>query len=101
MKPNAKAPGIRRRGVLAGLGLAALFAASPAHLPDTDVKQIQGRLRRAESSPHAFVEDVFVPPHVVKTVPEHVDEVGVVAVYARHPNRDGYSWRAVRISAAS
>lgn len=78
-----------------------LFAASPAHLPDTDVKQIHGRLRRAESSAHAFVEDVFVPPHVVKTVPEHVDEVGVVAVYARHPKKEGYSWRAVRISAAS
>jgi hypothetical protein len=78
-----------------------LFAASPAHLPDKDVKQIQGRLRRAESKPHAFVEDVFVPPHMVKTVPEHIDEVGVVAVYARHPVKEGYSWRAVRVSAAS
>lgn len=78
-----------------------LFAASPAHLPDTDVKKIQGRLRRAESSAHAFVEDVFVPPHVLKTVPEHVDEVSVLAVYARHPKKAGYSWRAVRISAAS
>lgn len=77
-----------------------LFAVSSAHLPDTDVKQIQGRLRRAESSAHAFVEDVFVPPPVVKTVPEHVDEVSVVAVYARHPKKDGYSWRAVRISAS-
>jgi tetratricopeptide (TPR) repeat protein len=78
-----------------------LFAACPDQLPDTDVKQIQGQLRRAESSAHAFVEDVFVPPHVVKTVPEHIDKVGVVAVYARHPKKDGYGWRAVRISAAS
>ncbi|MBJ7574540.1 tetratricopeptide repeat protein [Luteimonas sp. MC1828] len=77
------------------------YGVGPAPLPDIDVKQIQGRLRRAESMAHAFVEDVFVPPHVVETVPEHVDEVGVVAVYARHPKREGYSWRAVRISAAS
>jgi hypothetical protein len=48
---------------------------------------------------HAFVDDVFVPPHVLQTVPAHVDEVGVVAVYARHPKKEGYSWRAVRISA--
>lgn len=78
-----------------------LFAPRPSPLPDTDVKQIQGRLRRAESMAHAFVEDVFVPPHVVQSVPEHVDDVGVVAVYARHPKKEGYSWRAVRISAAS
>lgn len=78
-----------------------LFAVRPSPLPDTDVKQVHGRLRRAESKTHAFVEDVFVPPHVVKTVPEHVEEVDVVAVYARHPTKEGYSWRAVRISAAS
>jgi tetratricopeptide (TPR) repeat protein len=78
-----------------------LFAARPSSLPEMDVKQIQGRLRRAESRTHAFVEDVFVPPYVVKTVPEQIDEVGVVAVYARHPKKEGYSWRAVRISAAS
>ena len=78
-----------------------LFAARPSPLPETDVKQIQGRLRRAESKAHAFVEDVFVPPQVMDTVPEHVDEVGVVAVYARHPKKEGYGWRAVRISTAS
>ena len=90
-----------RMATNAKTGRVDLFAASAAPLPDTDVKLVQGRLRRAESSAHAFVEDVFVPPHVVKTVPEHVDEVGVVAVYARHPKREGYSWRAVRISPAS
>lgn len=74
------------------------FAASPAPLPNADVKQIQGRLRRADKG-HGFVDDVFVPPHVVKTVSEQVDEVGVVAVFARHPKK-GHSWQAVRISAA-
>ena len=78
-----------------------LFTVSPAQLPDADVKRIQGRLHRAEAAAHAFVEDVFVPPHVVKAIPENVDEVGVVAVYARHPKREGYSWRAVRISPAN
>lgn len=75
-----------------------VFAAKPAPLPDVDVKQIQGRLRRADSKGHGFVDDVFVPPNVVKTVSEKVDEVCVVAVYARHPEK-GHSWRAIRISA--
>lgn len=75
------------------------FAARPAPLPDADVKQIQGRLRRVDSKGYGFVDDVFVPPHVVNTVSEKVDEVGVVAIYARHPEK-GYGWRAVRISAA-
>jgi len=78
-----------------------LFAASPAHLPDADVKQIQGKLQRTEFKPHALVEDVYVPSHLVKTVSKQVNEVRVVAVYARLPKKDEYGWRAVRISVAS
>jgi hypothetical protein len=36
---------------------------------------------------------------LVKTVGEEVEDVGVVAVYARHPEK-GYGWKALRISAA-
>lgn len=73
------------------------FSARPARLPEVDVKQIQGRLRRADGKGHGFVDEVFVPSHVVKTVPSEVDEVGVLAVFAPHPEK-GHSWRAVRIS---
>ena len=75
------------------------FAVKPAPLPDVDVKHVQGRLRRADGKGHGFVDDVFVPPHVVKTVPAEVDEVGVLAVLAPHSEK-GHSWRAVQISAA-
>lgn len=78
---------------------ASTFAAEPAPLPDADVKEIQGRLRRADSKGYGFVDDVFVPPHVLKTLPDDVDEVGLLAVFAPHPEK-GHSWRAVRISAA-
>lgn len=80
-------------------GRVSAFAARPALLPESDVKQIQGRLKRAEPKEHGFVDDVFVHPQLMKAVAPDVVEVGVLAVYSRHPER-GYSWRAVRISAA-
>jgi hypothetical protein len=75
------------------------FAANPGPLPDADVKQIHGRLQRVDSQEHGFVDDVFVPPSLVKTVPAEVDEVAVIAILSPHPKK-GHSWRAVRISAA-
>ena len=76
-----------------------VFAARPASLPASDVKQIHGRLLRATGKEHGLVDDVYVPSHLVKTVGEEVEDVGVVAVYARHPEK-GYGWKALRISAA-
>lgn len=75
-----------------------LFAARPSPLPEVDVKRIHGQLRRIQDKAHAFMEDIFVPPHLVESLPGNVDQVEVLAVYARHPKREGYSWRAVRIS---
>lgn len=75
------------------------FAAQPAPLPEFDIKQIRGRLKRPKPKEHGFVDDVFIHPELMKSVAEDVVEVGILAVYSRHPER-GYSWRAIRISAA-
>jgi tetratricopeptide (TPR) repeat protein len=75
-----------------------LFAVEPGPRPDADVKVTTGHLKRNPKG-FAFVDDAFVPPFVVETVPPEVDTVVAVLVYAKHPKEDRYGWRAVAISA--
>lgn len=76
-----------------------LFAVEPGPRPENDVKLVQGRLRRNPKG-FAFVDDAFVPPHVVETIACDVDDVAALIVYAKHPTKDEYSWRAIKMSAA-
>jgi len=76
-----------------------LFAVEPGPRPDADVKVTTGHLNRNPRG-FAFVDDAFVPPFMVKTVSPEVDTVVAVLVYAKHPRKDQYGWRAVAISAA-
>lgn len=76
-----------------------LFAVEPGPRPDADVKMTTGNLKRNPKG-FAFVDDAFVPPFMVETVPPEVDTVVAVLVYAKHPKEDRYGWRAVAISAA-
>ena len=76
-----------------------LFAVEPGPRPDADVKVTTGHLKRNPKG-FAFVDDAFVPPFMVETVPPEVDTVVAVLVYAKHPKEDRYGWRAVAISAA-
>jgi len=76
-----------------------LFAVEAGPVPDSDVKLVRGRLRRNQKG-FAFVDDAFVPPHVVETIACDVDDVAALIVYAKHPTKDEYSWRAVKLSSA-
>jgi hypothetical protein len=76
-----------------------LFAVEAGPVPDNDVKLVRGRLRRNPKG-FAFVDDAFVPPHIVETIANDVDDVAALIVYAKHPTKDDYSWRAVKLSAA-
>ena len=75
------------------------FAFEPGPRPDVDVKVITGHLKRSPNG-SAVVEDAFVPPFMVETVPTEVDTVVAVFVYAKRPKEDRYGWRAVVVSAA-
>lgn len=74
-----------------------VFAIEPGPAPEQDVKRVHGTMRRAEGKGHGFVDDVFVPPPVVKDVPDDVGVVSGIAVYAPHPKK-GHSWRAITLS---
>lgn len=76
-----------------------LFAVEPGPRPDVDVKVTTGHLKRSPKG-FAFVDDAYVPPFLVETVPPEIDTVDAVMVYAKHPKEDRYGWRAVAISAA-
>jgi hypothetical protein len=75
-----------------------IFAVEPGPHPDVDVRVANGHLKRNVKG-FAFVDDAFVPPHLVSSVPTDVEEVAAVLVYAKHPKEDRYGWRAVALSA--
>ena len=62
------------------------------------MKVANGYLKRNPKG-FAFVEDAFVPPFLVETIPPDVETVAAVLVYAKHPKEDRYGWRAVAITA--
>lgn len=74
-----------------------IFAVEPGPRPDVDVRVIHGHLKR-NAKGFAFVDDAFVPPYLVASIPADVDDVAAVLVYAKHPKEDRYGWRAVAIS---
>ena len=80
-------------------GRSNLFAVESGPRPDVDVKVTTGYLKR-DPKGFARVDDGFVPPFMVESVPAHVDTVLAVLVYAKVPKEDRYGWRAVVVSAA-
>ncbi|EOZ3002248.1 DUF7017 domain-containing protein [Pseudomonas aeruginosa] len=75
-----------------------IFAVSPGPRPDIDVRVANGHLKR-NAKGFAFVDDGFVPPHLVESIPADVNDVTAVLVYAKHPKEERYGWRAVALSA--
>jgi len=74
------------------------FNLQPGDLPSTDVRIIQGQLRR-NSKGFAFVDDAFVAPNVVATLGSAIDEVVAMAVYGKHPKEDRRAWRVISLKA--
>ncbi len=75
-----------------------VFAVEPGPLPSNDVKLVHGSLRRNPKG-FAFVDDAFVPPHIVETVAADIDEVSALVIYGKHPTKSEYSWRVVKLRA--
>ena len=65
---------------------------------EKDVKQVRGHLRRAQNGEFGFIDDVFVPPPLVKEVPPAVTEVLVLAVYSWNPKKDKHTWIAAAVT---
>lgn len=62
-----------------------------------DIGVFRGNLRRADKG-FGFVEDVFVPPHLLEAAPHNVLEYAVVAVQSFDKSKQRHGWRAVAIS---
>jgi hypothetical protein len=77
-----------------------IFAVEPGPRPDVDVRVANGHLKR-NTQGFAFVDDAFVPPNLVESIPTEVTNVAAVLVYAKHHKEERYGWRAVAISAGS
>lgn len=75
-----------------------IFAVEPGPRPDVDVRVANGHLKR-NAKGFAFVDDAFVPPYLVESIPPDVNDVAAVLVYAKHPKEERYGWRAVALSA--
>jgi hypothetical protein len=75
-----------------------IFAISLGPRPETDVKVANGHLKRSARG-FAFIDDAFVPPRLVESIPTDLDDVTTILVYSQHPQEMRYGWRAVTISA--
>jgi len=74
-------------------------AQRPEGRPWDCTKRIQGRLKR-NAKGFAFVNNVFVAPHIVESVGPNVADVAAWAIYAKHPTTGEFSWRAIKLSEA-
>jgi hypothetical protein len=64
--------------------------------PEKNVKRAKGQLRRNPKG-FGFVEDAFVPPHIVESIDPGIDEVVALAVYAKNPAKGAYGWRVIEL----
>lgn len=76
-----------------------MFNVARRELPEKDVRRINGQLGRYPKG-FGFVEDAFVPSHIVKFIDPSVEEVVALAVYAKNPAKGEYGWRVIELSAA-
>lgn len=72
---------------------------TPTALPNhPDIRRFAGELRPSERG-FGFVDDVFVPPPLVATIPVTVRDCEGVAVMDFDKSKQKYGWRAVSIGA--
>lgn len=96
-EPPALGQGVSFRATInQKTGRTDIFAIAPSPRPDTDVRVVNGHLKR-NAKGFAFVDDGFVAPHLVERIPADVNDVAAVMVYAKHPTEDRYGWRAVAL----
>lgn len=72
--------------------------AQRCELPEKDIRQVQGLLRRHEKG-FGFVDNAFATPQIVNSVDPSVQEVVALAVHAKHPSKGVYSWRVIELNA--
>lgn len=61
-----------------------------------DIQQFSGSLKRHPNG-FAFVEDIFVAPPLLNSLPADAERASGIAVYGRKPKRDDYGWSAVTV----
>lgn len=76
-----------------------VFRIERAQLPKAGVKTLRGQLRRNPKG-FGFVDDTFIAPYLLNDLDEEVQFVEAMAVYGKHPSREGRSWRAISIEPA-
>ncbi len=80
---------------------AEVFTIEAGGLPESDdIKLAQGYLRRHPKG-FGFIENAFVPPHLLDGISSELTDVAAVLVYSKHPKEDRYGWRAIALSAAT
>ena len=75
-----------------------VFNVESRELTENDFKRVIGQLRR-NSKGFGFVEDAFVPPHIVESIDPSVDEVSALTIYAKNPSKGEYGWRVIELNA--
>lgn len=75
------------------------FNVERGELPGKDVKLVQGQLQRNPKG-FGFVDDAFVSPPTVESVPSGANNVVALAVFAEHPTKGKRSWRVIKLNAA-
>ncbi len=66
--------------------------------PDIDDFQIVAGTIRRMAAGFGFVEDVFIPPHLLNDFPQGSDEACVMAVVKWNNKREEWGWQAISIS---
>ncbi len=64
--------------------------------PHPDMQQFSGSLKRHPNG-FAFVEDIFIAPPLVNSLPADAERASGIAVYGRKPKSDDYGWSAVTV----
>ena len=77
-------------------GRADIFNVQAGSRPDVDVKVATGQLKRSPKG-FAFIDNAFVPPSLVETVPPEVENVTAILVYIKNPKDNTHGWRAVTV----
>lgn len=77
--------------------LQAVYAKPVPPLDLDDVQAVTGSLRRMDGG-FGFVDNVFVPPHLLEGFPEEHQEASVLAVIRWNKKREEWGWQAIWLS---
>lgn len=79
-----------------------ILAAQATEFHESDsIKMISGNLKRHEGG-FAFLDNAFVAPHILQTLPENQDDnnTRAIAIYEKHPKKNKLVWRVIAFQAA-